>query len=139
MSTKKYKSEINPKLVYSFGALLVVLTVLLTMVQNWSGLVVTVLVAAFFVHLMLDTYYQITNDQLRIKSGFLVNKTIPIRSITHISETRNPMSAPALSLNRLEIKYNRFDRILVSPRDRTGFIADLLKVSEHIQVKVADN
>ncbi|WP_374759199.1 PH domain-containing protein [Dyadobacter chenhuakuii] len=40
------------------------------------------------------TYYQILDDQLRIKSGFLMDRRIPIRSITKIVKTCNVLPLP---------------------------------------------
>lgn len=55
-------------------------------------------------------------------------------SIRKIEETRNPISAPAPSLNRLEIFYNRFDSIVISPKDKPEFIANLIKLNPEIEV-----
>lgn len=55
-------------------------------------------------------------------------------SIKNISETRNPISSPALSLDRLEIVYNRFDSVLISPADKIDFIAELLHRKPDIEV-----
>ncbi|MFC3199468.1 PH domain-containing protein [Parapedobacter deserti] len=51
-----------------------------------------------------------------------------------IEETRTLISAPAPSLDRLEIFYNKFDSIVISPKDKQGFIADLLKLNPEIEV-----
>ncbi|TLV02483.1 PH domain-containing protein [Dyadobacter luticola] len=137
LKTKKYNSAIGPELSISISGLSIVVSILLISKGGWGGFAIVALIGAFFLHLFLTTYYQIIGDQIRIKSGFIVDKTIPIRSITRIVETRNPLSAPALSLNRLELKYNRYDSIMISPKDRINFIADLLKISEHIHVQVS--
>ncbi|MCF2492935.1 PH domain-containing protein [Dyadobacter chenhuakuii] len=131
---KTYKSEIGPELSISISGVLMIVSILLITKGGWAGLAIAALLAVFFLHLFSTTYYQILDDQLRIKSGFLMDRRIPIKSITKIVETRNPLSSPALSLNRLELKYNRYDSIMVSPKDRTHFIADLLEISEHIEV-----
>ncbi|WP_188747554.1 PH domain-containing protein [Parapedobacter defluvii] len=51
-----------------------------------------------------------------------------------IEETRNPISAPAPSLYRLEIFYNRFYSIAISPKDKPEFIANLIKLNPEIEV-----
>jgi len=38
------------------------------------------------------------------------------------------------SLDRLEIFYNRFDSVVISPEDKAGFIAELTKLNPEIEV-----
>jgi hypothetical protein len=45
------------------------------------------------------------------------------------------LSAPAPSLRRLEIKYNQWDSVLVSPRDQAGFYQCLMTINPNIQIK----
>ncbi|MEG0697900.1 MAG: PH domain-containing protein, partial [Algoriella sp.] len=66
------------------------------------------------------------------KSGFLVNKKIDINSITKISKTNNPISSPALSLDRIEIFYNKYDSVIISPKNEQEFIQDLQKINSSI-------
>lgn len=73
------------------------------------------------VWLLLSTQYTITNDTLNIRSG-PVNVDVDIQSITSITPTRSTVSSPALSLDRLEIRYGDDKKILVSPKDKDGFI-----------------
>lgn len=134
IEVKKYKSEIGLELSIPIGVLLLALGGLMIWNRVWIGLVIILITVIFILHLFSTTYYLIAGDQLRIKSGFFVDMTISIPSITKIRETHNPVSSPALSLHRLEIKYNRFDYVLISPKDRTHFIADLLHVSDQIEV-----
>ena len=47
-----------------------------------------------------------------------MNTNIDIKSIRKIIETYNPLSSPAASIDRLEIFYNKFDSILISPKDK---------------------
>ncbi|UEG55384.1 PH domain-containing protein [Mucilaginibacter daejeonensis] len=71
-----------------------------------------------------------------VKSGFFVNLNIDANTIKSVKATRNPLSAPAISLDRLEIAYGKYDTIMVSPKDRTGFIAQLLNDHPSIAVEL---
>jgi len=46
--------------------------------------------------------------------------------------TNSILSAPALSFDRIEIFYNRFDSIVISPGDNAAFIADLKEINSAI-------
>ena len=101
----------------------------------WSGLIVNVILLAFIIHLFATTFYVIDENSLNIKSSFLVNTKIEISRIKKISETNNPLSAPAASLDRLEISYDQYGRILISPKDKSGFISHITRLNPQIEVQ----
>ncbi len=101
---------------------------------EWGVALLMLIVTAFCIDLFLATYYAINGDQLIVRSGVLYKKRIAIASIRKIKKTRNLISAPAPSLDRLEIFYNKFDSIIISPKDKQGFIADLTKLNPAIEV-----
>lgn len=70
---------------------------------------------------LLDTRYVVDATHLRIRSGPF-RWTVPIAGIVRIAPTSNPLSSPALSLDRLRIEYGRGASVMVSPRDRAGFM-----------------
>ena len=71
--------------------------------------------------LLYTTQYVVKDEVLRIQSGPF-KWTIPITSISQVVETSNPLSSPALSLRRLEISYGESKTVMVSPKDRDGFL-----------------
>jgi membrane protein YdbS with pleckstrin-like domain len=76
------------------------------------------------VWLLTTTRYQFQGEELLIRSGPF-KWSVPIRQVKTVSDTRNPMSSPALSLDRLLIEYGQGKSIMVSPQDRQGFLAEL--------------
>ena len=63
--------------------------------------------------------YSLSEDELFVKNGFST-QSIPLKDITHIIPTNSMLSAPALSLDRIEIKY-KGGNIVISPKDKEGF------------------
>lgn len=61
---------------------------------------------------------------------------IDIKTITKIYRTNNPLSSPAMSLDRIAIVYNKFDEVLLSPEERNEFINELLKINPNIEIKL---
>ena len=61
---------------------------------------------------------------------------IDIKSIKRIYATNNPLSSPALSLDRIAVVYNTYDEILISPKERKAFVEELLKINPNIEVKL---
>ncbi|QNE39830.1 PH domain-containing protein [Hymenobacter sp. NBH84] len=123
---------------WSFGSILLVQLVISMMAIADGAYVVPVFILpslVFMIWLLRSTYYEVQpqTQMLRIVSGPLTWQ-IPVTSITRIKPSHNVLSSPALSLDRLKIYYNRYDEILVSPRDKANFIEVLRQVNLQIQV-----
>lgn len=133
---KVYNSKIGLELVIPL--VLIFGTVLfLTLYEepSWIGILILLPTILFVVHMFLTTNYTIESDELTIKCGFLFNKTIDIKTIRKITETNNPLSSPATSLDRLEIKYGKFDTVIISPKKKKEFIENITTLNPNIEVK----
>lgn|GEM_PF-211234 len=86
-----------------------------------TGSFIFVPIVAFIAWLWFGTGYRVTDDELKIKCG-PIRQTIPLKEITNIKNTRNPISSPALSLDRLEIKFGESKIAIISPQDKERFI-----------------
>ncbi|HWJ90577.1 MAG TPA: PH domain-containing protein [Flavisolibacter sp.] len=98
------------------------------MISNkvWTVAAVIALISLFLIYLYLDTAYELTGDnKLRIKTGFLYNKVIYIQSIKRVKRRRNITASPALSHDRLEIFFNRYESVMISPSGKSDFIKQL--------------
>lgn len=93
--------------------------------------VVFVILLSFFWVLAITLKYKIEGEYLSIW-----RTKIDIKTIRKVYATRNPLSSPALSINRIAIVYNKYDEVLISPEDRADFINELLKVNPNIEVKL---
>ena len=91
------------------------------------------ILATLYLPALLNTYYAVDDaGTLRVKCGFYFNTKIDIASIRKIENTRTLLGSPALSLDRIEIFYNQFDTIVISPEDKPGFIAALQNINPAI-------
>lgn len=72
--------------------------------------------------MMLATYYRVDGETLSVRSGPF-HWTIPLAQIRSVKPSRSPLSSPALSLDRIEITYGADRSLMVSPKDRQGFLA----------------
>jgi hypothetical protein len=134
LSMTTYRSKPGPELIIPIVVIVGGVGFIMVYNQVWVGLLIIIGVLAFIVHLFLSTYYQIDDAVLKIRCGFLFNKTVSIETIRKISETNSSLSSPATSLDRLEIIYNKFDTIMVSPKDKKGFIKHLTNLNPDIEV-----
>ncbi|MGO8857995.1 MAG: PH domain-containing protein [Steroidobacteraceae bacterium] len=90
----------------------------------WLPVIATVLVAAIVVWVVLSTYYEFKGDALVAHSGPF-SWRIPLKEISAVRESSSVRSGPALSLDRLEIVFGAGRVLLISPEDKTGFLAAL--------------
>ena len=81
---------------------------------------------ALYASCLLPMRYEFTANELSIRSG-LLKTSIPYDGIRAVRQTRNPLGAPALSLQRLEISFASNGRVLISPADEAGFLRELAK------------
>ena len=133
---KKFKSKLGLEFIIPiFGILLFALFNVIT-AKVWIGIVIISIVLIFILYLVLTTEYIISGENLNVRSGFLINENININSIKKLSETNNIMSSPAVSIDRIEILYNKSDVILVSPKDKVEFIESLTEMNKNIEVKL---
>jgi membrane protein YdbS with pleckstrin-like domain len=84
--------------------------------------VVTLFVLLLLFSIFTRTHYTIAHGELRVVSGPF-RRTVPLAEITSIEPSRNPLSSPALSLDRLKVSYGDNKYILISPADKTGFLS----------------
>jgi len=70
---------------------------------------------------LIRTHYTVSDGVLRIVCGFF-SWSIPVAEITRVSDSNNPISSPALSLDRVRIDYGSNKYVLVSPKDKDGFM-----------------
>lgn len=128
MASKRFKSKIDRWLLYLLIAVMifevVVMSIAATQV-NSAGEATILIVAALAIvaligSMLIGTHYTIEGNILRIACGPF-RKKVPIDAIESVEPTRNPLSSPALSLDRLLIRYGS-RRIMVSPADKAGFL-----------------
>lgn len=88
---KLYKSKIDSAIaIFTVSIFLLVgFTILKTDELNYFGIIFYVLTLLFIVHVSMTTNYFIVDEkELIIKSSFLVNIKIDIKTITRIEETK---------------------------------------------------
>lgn len=76
------------------------------------------------VWLGVSTRYILSDRELLIRAGPL-RWRVPLQEINVIEPTRNPLSSPALSFDRLRIDYARGRSVMISPRNKDAFLRDI--------------
>ena len=93
------------------------------------------LVAAFVLWVLYGTRYTLTDKALIVQSGPF-RWVIDLEAIIEISPTRNSLSSPACSLDRLHIHYRpNPSGLMISPLDKEGFLRDLVEITPGLKME----
>lgn len=103
---------------------------------DWVLLSIDVVVALFLIEVFRNTKYEIGGGKLIVKTGFKLSSSYDVCQIKSITKTRTLLSAPALSLDRLEVKLKGGEIVVISPRKKRAFVEHLLKVNPQIVVGI---
>ncbi len=76
--------------------------------------------------LIFPMQYGLNDAHLLLRFG-ICRQRIPLVDISEVHPTRNPLSSPALSLDRLHVQFGKgfFKAVMISPADRNAFLEDL--------------
>jgi hypothetical protein len=128
-----YKSKIGPPIIFplcTVGGMFIAMII----TRAWPAVLIMGVLILVLIHTYFNTYYTIAGNELKVRYGFIINKTIDIGSIKKVVSTRDMRSAPALSTDRVEIFYNQNDSVLISPEDQAEFIERLKAINGEIVV-----
>lgn len=101
--------------------------------KSVPGYILGVSILTLLLWIWFGTGYQVEGKLLRLKFGPFKSK-VHINEIKKISRTKSPFTAPALSVDRLEILYGKYDVINISPQNESELIHSLLAVNPNIQI-----
>ncbi|QXA08459.1 PH domain-containing protein [Acinetobacter pittii] len=100
-----------------------------SLASNFPHLIFYILIILVIWLPIFNTYYVVENNTLVIKS-LVFRWKININDITQIEPTHNPLSSPALSLDRLKIYYMKngeVTSVMISPKDKETFLQAINK------------
>jgi hypothetical protein len=90
----------------------------------WWTLIPLMLAVLLFVWIVAGTWYAFEGASLVVRCGPF-RWRVPLEQIYAVHESNSVRSGPALSMQRLEIRYADQRRMLISPRDQAGFLREL--------------
>lgn len=129
--SKTYKSKVDTWLIFVIlGAASISIAPLLFAGFSVIALCINIAILGFVMSLLSGIRYIIDGKQLTVRYGFLFSQKFLIDDIRSIKATRTVISAPAASLDRLEINFSRTS-VIVSPKDKTGFINSIKEACAH--------
>lgn len=133
---KVYHSKIGLELIIPIAIILIIGFKNIIKEPKLAAIIFLAILIVFMIYIFTSIKYTIENQNLNIKAGFLINEDINILSIQKISKSNNILSAPAASLDRLEIIYGNKNSILISPKNKADFIDEIKKINPNFEVNI---
>ena len=128
-----FKSKKDIWLAVSIWGVIILMFFMMITEQNIVVYIVGILNNALLLWLWFGTSYKIDDEDLIVRSGPF-KSTIDIKSIKKLRATKTLLAGPALSIDRIEIQYKRYDSVIVSPKEKNKFIESLLSKNKSIEV-----
>ncbi|MCK9494136.1 MAG: PH domain-containing protein [Dehalococcoidia bacterium] len=100
------------------------------MVVSW---VMLVGVGLLYVAVVWPVYYEVDGETLLVRFGMIRSRT-PLNDVVRIRRSRNLLSSPAMSLDRLQIDRRGGGFFLLSPADKAGFIAAIREGNPNVTI-----
>lgn len=127
-----YRTKVDAWLVAVIAA---AVAFVLAIDASWAGCAVAVFMAAL-VCCVFCIRYVVDDGKLTVDMNVLGKAKYDIMSISSITPTKTFLSAPAASLDRLELRFSgrHVSPLIISPKDKAGFISHLKSINPGILV-----
>lgn len=96
----------------------------------------SIVIYGFIMHMFYNTHYTIRENKLYVQSGLIMFRRIDISTIKSVEPSRNPLSSPAPSFDRIKVRYGKWNMILLSPKDKKGFTEALVSINPEIESSI---
>ena len=102
----------------------------------WTDILLLV-VGGFLLWLYFGTAYELTQSELKYKSGPISGK-IEIAKIKEIVKGKTLWAGlkPATARNGLIVKYGKYSEVYISPKTNDRFVSEILNLNENIKVTI---
>ena len=132
-----YPTKVSVTLVLIISLIMGCILVPYAIKSLWIPFIIILLLHFLFLFMLANIKYVITESQLIIDQslGKWGKEVIDISTIKSIEPTHTILGAPASSLDRLRISYNKYDDIIISPRRKEEFISQLQSINPQIVFK----
>lgn len=141
----KFKSRVDllHKIIISATIFLMLGIVILIWSDNSESIAVNIFstiiclaTSALLISIYTNTNYRLDSEFLHYQTGPVKGK-FPVSRIKELDVNRTlwvGVLKPATALNGLIIKYNKCDKIYISPENNEGFVSELIKLNPNIKI-----
>lgn len=98
-----------------------------------TAALIMLLLGLFLLWFWFKTGYEIEGEKIKIHYG-PIRQTIKINEIEVIIKSKAPLTAPALSMDRIQIRCGKYDIFSISPVDQDQFIKAITEINPDISL-----
>lgn len=130
-----YKSKVSFGLTSFLIGLHFIIALSMIVIQAWVAIIIIATALIVELYFIFGIRYIVEGKWLQVKCRFFNDARLDITQITRIKPSKNILSAPAASLDRLAIYTSRRHiPLLVSPKEKSRFVNELLSINPDIDV-----
>ena len=132
-----YPTKVSVTLVLIISLIMGCILVPYAIKNLWIPFTIILILHFLLLFMLANIKYVIIESQLIIDQslGKWGKEVIDISTIKSIEPTHTILSAPASSLDRLRISYNKYDEVVIFPRRKEEFISQLQSINPQIVFK----
>ena len=119
--------------IYSLAIGIGMILMLITRHSFWYVLPY-ILLEIILLYFLLTFRYVTDNNTVKIQYGFLNVKSIDIQNIQKIIIQDKQKGEPKITPLRIEIQYDKTNKIVVSPKDTVGFVENIERINPGIEI-----
>ena len=93
-----------------------------------------ILLEIILLYFLLTFKYVTDNNTVKIQYRFLNVKSIDIQNIQKIIIQDKQKGEPKITPLRIEIQYDKTNKIVVSPKDTVGFVENIERINPGIEI-----
>ena len=120
-------------IIYSLAVSIGIVILLITGYSFWYVLPY-ILLEIILLYFLLTFRYVTDNNTVKIQYGFLNVKSIDIQNIQKIIIQDKQKGEPKITPLRIEIQYDKTNKIVVSPKDTVGFVENIERINPGIEI-----
>ena len=120
-------------IIYSLAVSIGIVILLITGYSFWYVLPY-ILLEIILLYFLLTFRYVTDNNTVKIQYGFLNVKSIDIQNIQKIIIQDKQKVEPKITPLRIEIQYDKTNKIVVSPKDTVGFVENIERINPGIEI-----
>lgn len=120
-------------IIYSLAVSIGIVILLITGYSFWYVLPY-ILLEIILLYFLLTFRYVTDNNTVKIQYGFLNVKSIDIQNFQKIIIQDKQKGEPKNTPLRIEIQYDKTNKIVVSPKDTVGFVENIERINPRIEI-----
>lgn len=99
--------------------------------------IIFIIIDIFMIDCCIRNYVDLKENSLDVRLS-VFSATIPYSAMRLIKETNNVLASLSTSLDRLQIRYGKYSDVLISVKDKEGFLSEIQRLNPDIKIETVN-